>query len=283
MNKLFILSLCLIVFCSCRRDHSLETVPQEEYDFLFLSHTYVRGGPHMDVDSLVKRIDFNNYDLLLLGGDLLEHTTQYADTFDWAKSIFKLDQPNTLWAVGNHDYDNIQSVQDMLDGQQYYARYFNGITFLILDTQDSMSNFRADQLELIRNVTDTVQESSHLVLLMHKLIWMVDGGILESMADSVCNGGLGSCFYCNNPNNFYSDIYPRLVSLKNRGVKVLCLGGDIGLSVQKYEHTSSEGIQFAATGLCSGCAVNYGMRFKWIPSANELSYEYVLLTELAEE
>ena len=33
----------------------------------------------------------------------------------------------------------------------------------------------------------------------------------------------------------------------------------------------------------SGCAVNYGMRFKWIPSVNELSYEYVLMTELAEE
>lgn len=54
------------------------------------------------------------------------------------------------------------------------------------------------------------------------------------------------------------------------------------MSVQKYEHVSNEGIRFAATGLCSGCAVNYGMRFKWISSANELSYEYVLMTELAE-
>lgn len=281
--KLFFVCLCLIVFNSCRHDNSLEKAPKEEFDFLFLSHTYVRGGTHMDIDPLIKEIDFNDYDLLMLGGDLLEHTTQYADTFEWVNSIFKLDQPKTLWALGNHDYDNVQSIRDKIGGPQYFAKYFKGITFLVLDTQDSLSNFRADQLELIKNVTDTILESSHLIVLMHKLVWMVDGGLLETMVDSVCNGGLGTCFYCNNPNNFYSDVYPRLVAVKNRGIGVLCLGGDIGLSVQKYEHVSNEGIRFAATGLCSGCAVNYGMRFKWISSANELSYEYVLLTELVEE
>lgn len=273
----------MIGFISCRHENNIEVESKEEFDFLFLSHTYIRDWQHMDIDPLVKQIDFNNYDLLFLGGDLLEHTTQYADTFEWVNTIFKLDQPKTLWAVGNHDYDNVQMIQDLTNQPLYYARYFKGITFLVLDTQDSLSNFTGDQLQLIRNVSDTLKVSTHLILIMHKLVWMADGGTLESMADSVCNGGLGTCFYCLNENNFYTEVYPRLVDLKNNGVKVTCLAGDIGLTVQKFEHTTMEGINFLATGLCSGCAINYGMRFKWISSAKELTYEYVLMTELAAE
>lgn len=110
---------------------------------------------------------------------------------------------------------------------------------------------------------------------------MIDGGAQEALVDSVCNGGLGSCFYCNNPNNFVADVYPRLINLRNNGIGVLCIGGDIGLKVQKYEHTTPEGIRYVATGLCSGCAVNYGLQFRWIRANESLAYKYVLLSELA--
>ena len=66
----------------------MEIKAVQEYNFLCLSHTYIGGNDHMDVDALAKQIDFGKYDMLLFGGDILEHTTQYADTFEWLNSIF---------------------------------------------------------------------------------------------------------------------------------------------------------------------------------------------------
>ena len=65
-----------------------------------------------------------------------------------------------------------------------------------------------DQLLYARAVLDTVQESKQVFVLTHKMIWMADNGPLQAMIDSVSNGYYGSCFFCVNPNNFYTDIYP---------------------------------------------------------------------------
>jgi hypothetical protein len=196
-------------------------------------------------------------------------------------SIFDVSNPKTLWAVGNHDYDNVNNLVAVTHKPLHYAYYHNGITFLVLDTQDSLSNFVGDQLQLIKDVTDTIVESAHLILLTHKLVWMTDNGVLQPTIDSISNGPAGTCFWCLNPNNFYSDIYPRLLQVKNRGVKVMCLGGDIGKFVQTFSYTTPDNILFLASGMCSGCAVNYCIVFDYDPSTRELTYSNQLLTDLA--
>jgi len=50
------------------------------------------------------------------------------------------------------------------------------------------------QYDLVKKVTDSISESTHLILLMHKLIWL-DGNPELSTYSDISNGGLGDKFF----------------------------------------------------------------------------------------
>ncbi len=273
--------MLLLLLSSCKKDKEVQTPVFEKETFILMSHTYVLNAPVPTVDSLIQKIPLANYNLVFLGGDLTASSSQFLSTLYYIDSIFDVSSPGTLWAVGNHDYDNTVNLTAVTHKPLFYAYYHNGITFLVLDTQDSLSNFVGEQLQLIKNVTDTIAESGSLIVLTHQLVWMMDNGVMQPTIDSISNGPAGTCFWCINPNNFYTDVYPRLLQVKNRGIKVMCLAGDIGEFVQQFSFTNADGIPFIASGICSGCAVNYCIVFEYDPNTRELSYNYRLLTELA--
>lgn len=276
----FILCMFLTVSaCSPDQDKDVPVLSHNE-TFIHLSHTYVPGTSNQ-LDSLVQRIPLSKYDLVLLGGDLCKNSSLDIATMYYIDSIFDITGPKTLWSIGNHDYDNLYNFAAVINKPRYYALYHNGITFLVLDTQDSLSNFIGNQLQLIKNVTDTINESSHLIVMTHKMIWMMDDGVLEPGIDSISNGPTGSCHWCVNENNFYLDVYPRLLQVKNRGIDIICVGGDIGLYRQQFAYTTPEDIQFIASGMCSGCAINYCLVFEYNVGNRELSWTYRLLSDLA--
>lgn len=281
MTSRLALFLSVLLWAGCQpcKDEDV-AIPDTDRKFLFLSHPYVPYIFYNDIDTTVERLDYSAFDLTLLGGDLFTQTTLDTATLLWGDSIFDFRSENTLWAIGNHDYDQPDMVRQLLGHPLYYARYRYGITFLVLDTQDSLSNMVGDQLDLIRQVTDTIRYSSALVVMSHKLIWMPGEPVLEPMIDSVCNGGTGTCFWCTNPNNFYQDIYPRLVQVKSRGIPVICLAGDLGYKVQRFSYTTPEGIDYVANGMCSGCAPNEALVFSFCPATNRLSWVFTSLDSL---
>jgi len=150
----------------------------------------------------------------------------------------------------------------------------------VLDTQDNYSNIEGAQLALFNSVMDTLSESSHLVILHHKLIWLYDHPYFQSQINSISNGEFGSCFYCLNPNNFYTDLYPRLVTAEQNGIEVICVGGDIGAFTNTFEHTTSEGIDFLASGLLYGSNTNMALVFTHYLKRDSLAWEYRLTSEL---
>ncbi|CAN5682603.1 hypothetical protein BH11BAC1_BH11BAC1_24840 [soil metagenome] len=269
------------VLYSCTYDKETLPPPLEEETFIHISHTYVPYVTEQKVDSLVQQIPLSKYDIVMLGGDMAGNTTLNMSTTLFVDSIFDLSNPKTLWSIGNHDYDIPANAIAVSHKPLHYAYYHNGITFLVLDTQDSMSNFVGDQLDLIKKVTDTISESNHLVVLTHKLVWATDNGYMQSIIDTIANGQTGDCFWCINPNNFYADVYPRLLQVKNRGIKVLCVGGDLGYHHQTFTYTNSDGIPFIGAGLFSGHAINYCIVFHYVPANRELNYSFELLTDLA--
>lgn len=92
------------------------------------------------------------------------------------------------------------------------------------------------------NVVDTLNKSSHLIILHHKLIWMYNHPDLEAQISIVSNGGLGDCSYCINPNYFYQNIYHQLVEVKQRGIEVLCITGDIGMKTKEFEYKQEKAL-----------------------------------------
>jgi len=218
--------------------------------------------------------------MLWLGGDLAYLTSADDETMTRVDSIYGIANPNTLWALGNHDYTDLNRIEKFTNRPAYYSTNQNGITLVVLDTQDSLSNIVGAQKDLLLEVLDSIEESSHLIILHHKLIWMYDNDDLEPQITSVSNGDFGTCIYCLNPNNFNSEIYPELVKVKERGVEVICIGGDIGKYTNKFEYLTSEGIYFLASGINSGEENNKALTFYHDLITKSLTWNFKLLTEL---
>jgi len=232
------------------------------------------------MDSVTESLDFSNYEMLWLGGDLALATSADDMTMKHVDSIFDLGAESTLWALGNHDYADLERIQTFTGRPPYYAYHKNNITFLVLDTQDSLSNITGQQKELFLSVVDTIAESSHLILLHHKLIWMYGDPYLHPQMSYIPNGGYGDCFYCINPNNFVSEIYPKLLEVEAKGIEVICIAGDIGFRRNEFEYLTPEGIQYLASGIEAGNPNNQALILHHDQSSHALTWDFVLLSEL---
>jgi len=260
---------------SCKT--SSDPLPKVEH-YLHIAHTRTNSNP--DMDSIAEIIDYSKYDMLWLGGDLAKHTSINDEAMIHVDSIFDLGNSNTLWALGNHDYNDLAKIAAYSKRPNYYSYHRNRITYVVLDTQDSLSSFVGAQKALLENIADTIQESSHLVLLHHKLIWMYGNTELESQIGAISNGSFGGCFFCINPNNFNTEIYPNLVKIKNKGIEILCIGGDIGHKAKEFEYLTPEGIHFLASGISAGSSKNKALLFTHDLTTGVLNWEFKLLTEL---
>lgn len=273
-----LLILFTIFMVSCKENESIEPIGPVSKRYLHLSHTRTDSNPLMD--SIAENLDFDQFDMLLLGGDLAHLTSADDTTMRRVDSIFDVGNANTLWALGNHDYTDLGKVEQYTNRPPYYSTHKDGITFVVLDTQDSLSNMIGEQRAFLMQILDTIRESSHLMLLHHKLVWMYDDPQLEPQIPSVSNARLGDCFYCINPNNFRAEIYPQLVKVRSRGVEVICVGGDIGFRASEFEHLTADGIYLLASGIDSGEVGNKALLFYHRPDDRSLSWEFRLLSDL---
>ena len=96
----------------------------------------------------------------------------------------------------------------------------------------------------------------------------------------ISNGEFGTCSFCLNPNNFTGEIYPRLIELERRGIDVICIGGDIGKKVKRFEYITSEGIQFLASGIQFDDKENDILVFCHDVEKHELNWEFVNIETL---
>lgn len=277
-RKLFALSPLLLILCFSCPNSKIKEQPLKIKKYLHLSHTRTNSNPKMD--SLVERIDFNKFDMLWLGGDLAHLTSADDNTMTHIDSIFNVGEKKTLWALGNHDYTNLNRIKQFTNRLPYYSINENNITLVVLDTQDSLSNIVGVQKEFLFRVLDTIKESTHLFILHHKLIWMYNNSQLEHQTSSISNARIGGCFYCINPNNFNSEIYPKLVEIRKKGVKVFCIAGDIGFKAKEFEYLTPEGIYFLASGISSNKKNNKALLFSHDVINDSLTWKFELITDL---
>ncbi len=275
MRVKFTVFLLLLSFCwfSCSKEKTPESV-----QYIHLAHTRTDLNP--EIIEEVKHVNLSPYGMLWLGGDLSALSSIDSGTMTYLDGYFNLSDENTLWALGNHDYMDTSLVSSVTSRPTYYAYHKNGLTFLVLDTQISDCSFTGSQKALIETVCDTIAASSHLIVLHHKLIWMEGDPILENQVDQVSNGPLGSCNWCIFPNNFYADIYPLLSNVQDRGIQVLCIGGDVGLFAKQFEYKTSKGIYFMASGMNWQSSDNKTIVFTHYPEERVLKWEFKSLKDL---
>ena len=195
-------------------------------------------------------------------------------------SIFDFDNPNTLWSIGNHDNTSKALFREVTGKNKFHSFFRDNITFITLDTQDSLSNIVGEQKEFLFTVIDTLKATKHLILLTHKLIFMDQHPIMDSMINSICNAGKGSCFYCLNKNNFYHEILPKLIELRNKSIEVICIGGDLGFKTSEFQYIDENGIIFLGNGIGFNKNDNKVLIFTKNNKNPKLNYEFVSIDSL---
>lgn len=241
-SSYFLLSL-LLVMIGCKK----ESLPTNKKRILHIAHT--RSSVDGIVNNKIRAVDYAAFDVLCLGGDIDGHTTADERIIALWDELFSFSEPTTLWTLGNHDIDNRELVEKFTKRPTFYTWNYESITFLVLDDQLDRTNIIGNQLALVENLADTIQETDHLIVLTHNLLWMYGNEILEPLVDEISNAPIGNCLFCIKPNNFYEAVYPQLLKVKEKGINVLCIAGDLGVKTNEFEYLTPEGIHFLASGV----------------------------------
>jgi len=277
----YILVLCLFgllfAFPACQQS-SPKPELLERFEILHLAHSRINKDTAFHKSAI--NIDLKPYELKLLGGDLSAYTSKDRLTMDSLNKVYDFGDPNTLWSLGNHDYDDLELIQEYTKRPPFYTYNTQNITFLVLDTQDSSSNFVGAQMEMIKNVIDTISQSTHLILLHHKLIWLYQNADLNNYMESISNGKMGELFHFINPNNFYTEVYPLLLEVEKKGIDVFCIAGDIGTYTKSFYYQTPEGVDFLASGLNGEDPDNKVLILKYDRKETKLDFDFVLLKDL---
>jgi hypothetical protein len=274
------ISLLLLFFLSflTNKKTQIESHPPHIEKILHISHTcYKKQG---DIHPKLKEIPLINYNMCLLGGDLDIHTSADINNLKNWDTLFNFSAPSTLWSLGNHDDTNRDFIERFTKRPSFYSYTVRDIVFMVLDTEKNLSKITGEQLDMVKSVTDSLSKSNHLIVLTHKLLWLQGNEVLKSFLKPVPNGTPGDCDYCTNPNNFYEDIYPLLVNVQNKGIKVWCVAGDIGKNTSEFDYTLPEGIRLLASGLNLKKKENKVLVFEREFGEKELSVQFVNLEEL---
>lgn len=278
MSTTIVKTLLFFLACSlvlgCNQAHNKPTTKQ----YLHIAHTRTATNPAMD--STIEQLDYSSYDMLWLGGDMTYLSSMDDSTMQHIDNILNVGSPNTFWALGNHDYSDLNRVEQFTKRPSFYTHHRDGLTIVVLDTQDSLSNIINEQAAMLHQVLDTLEQSSHLIILHHKLIWMYGDSVLAAQVPSISNAGIGDCSYCINPNNFYPDFYNKLVNIQQKGIQVLCIGGDIGFHSSTFEHKTSDGIYFLASGINADQPDNKGLLFMHDIANKKLAWSFKPLENL---
>ncbi len=238
------------------------------------------------IDKRISKSHLAKFDQVWLGGDLT-HDTGVEWKLNYLDSVMDIAGPNTHWTFGNHDIlKGRDIILNYVNKPIFYAAYVKGITLLNFDSnfydQGDCKELN-EQTNFIKMVCDTIQASSHLILMSHHVPW---GGIESLDAWSFANTSIeGRAFMCDTVGFYSNTIYPKLVEVQNKGVQVLHLAGDLGQKQSTFEYKTKEDIHFLGCGNLS--SNEYNLIFKKVtsndsvlvfehrPDSNSLKWKFI--------
>lgn len=252
MNRgLLYFTLCCFIFllsCESKKNSSPD-------QFAFLGHIYKFHGNGGQVDKRIEALDLNNYTGIWLGGDVCTETSLTKENLQYLDQLFDLSAPSTLWALGNHDIrnGNLHWIKAATEKESFYAHWQDGFTVLVLNS--NIPSTDCDQLErqfrFIETVCDSLEKSSHLVLLHHHAVWGDIEGLPKKFGTLAHGNYKHYRWHCRSESNrFSSSVYPLLRLVNKKGIQVYCISGDAGnANVKGQHHYSVDGIEFLTSGI----------------------------------
>ena len=285
--KMWVEKICFFIsfllLCQCTPKPPIQ--PSEPQSIIFLGHFYQNADM---MDPRLEKVNFREYDQVWLGGDVCTETTEDRGKMRYLDRHFDLGHEGTLWAVGNHDVrnGNLEWISEFTGRELSYFTKTKDLGILVLNTNWERDNCEKleEQFQLIKSVTDTVETLSHLVIMTHFVVWgeLIEG---QNMWETANANKPSWQFRCEGRSDFQSLIYPMLESVQQRGVQVICLAGDFGQNVQKFEYLANSGIWFLGAGFNKGFSQELDSEdavilFDYEPFSQSLEWDFLKVDEL---
>lgn len=282
----FIMKLIRNIFTICFFVIALNLPAQTEQDtirYIFMGHCYQLGAGS-NVDYRLEQLDYSNFEGVWLGGDVCITSMLDYSTVQYLNNLFDLANPETHWALGNHDarLGNLEWYEEITNRETYFAYSSYGITRIVMNTNLVPTNCEMidEQYEIISNVCDTISESNYLILIMHHGIWRgvpsLPNPIVIGHSDLVYWNS--NCYDVNS--TFVNSIYPKLLEVKNKGIDVICVYGDMGAQQKTFRMDSDDGIHFLGCGLNNNEPDDAVLIFNYIKQTGMLEYDFHNLDSL---
>lgn len=249
--------------------------------YLFVGHPRA-DGPGEIVQREIERVDFAQYDLLMLGGDYTWSPTASRSTPEYLDAVFGLSSPGVMAVFGNHDTDNKDYFTDVTGHPSHYVVQTNNIVFAVLDTTDDGQDILGDELRMLQDTVASLSNCTHLVVVHHHILWLAD---YAPLADLAGDERIGASSADLSNLNFFDEVYPLLRQAADSGVEVVCIGGDrTGSETEEFhiEHETADGIHF----LAAGCMEELPAEMRTVielehdTEAGTLSWNFVRLSDL---
>jgi len=217
--------------------------------YIFLGHIKHAGNK---VDPRVEGIDFAAFDRIWLGGDITIESSIDYKTLEYIDDLFDVSNPSNQWAFGNHDLRsfNDEWIRQITGRKTYNTHFENGITTIVLNLFIAPDNCERldDQFNMLKNVCDTIQQSSHLIILVHPGVWKDVPGLPNPNKYGHSNqiSWIANCY--DSSAKFIDVVYPMLLAVKNKGITVINVLGDSGY-YKGSSMISDDGIFFLSSGI----------------------------------
>ena len=236
----------------------------DKKQYLFIGHGY-QWGKSDKADFRLERIDYNLFDQVWLGGDICAETTAEIPTLDYIDSLFHLSEKNRHWSLGNHDSRNghLDLIASKTHRPTFYTTTFDDICLMVWNT--NFNHFQVSrpedecplmdsQFRMIQQVCDTISDSKKLVILHHHAL------LNDRIAgDSLHLGKVFNFFRdsfkvnCAPEAWFETAVYPMLTKVRQKGIEVVLISGDLGQRAKRFEYRTKEGIWFLGSGVNNTC------------------------------
>ncbi|PHN06419.1 hypothetical protein CRP01_12685 [Flavilitoribacter nigricans DSM 23189 = NBRC 102662] len=290
----------IILLASCGKEEVALS-----YRYLFLGHPYDWNDGYR-LDPRLERIDYTEYTQVWLGGDVCSRLTEKPGTVSYLDSVFDFSNDHVQWTLGNHDvmYGNVEQITDRTGKPTFYTEPLGSdITLMVLNTNlfwfwpseppPEDCDLKSEQMQMMLSVLDTIEQSSHLLILHHHSLLKDKKPDSLQEAFNIDPGMMAVS--CDLEDQFSTLIYPKLVAAQQRGVKVILVGGDVGMRVKSFEYRTDDGIWLLGSGINNSLkrenapeyVTNFDpdqvLIFRHYPEQLRLEWEFVLLNDLIEE
>jgi len=222
------------------------------------------------VDPRLEALDFSKFDQIWLAGDVCSRTTESPATLDYLDTLFQLRSERLHWAWGNHDvlFGNTENIIKHTGKPDFYARWQNGFCLLVLNTnlfwyyadvpRQENCEAKAAQLALLKSVTDTIHDASHLVILHHHALFNeLKKAAPDQPADAFNGNAIPIRATCDSTSDLTKTAWPWLQQVQQRGVQVVLVGGDLGMRAKTFEQQTPEGIWMLGSGINNSVVTSF--------------------------